>query len=208
LIPSIYPPVGLFDDVAAPDDLAAIFELEGWTNDRVSGELGLLKNIPKHEWVTGISNATVIMAAYCHPHPSGGRFNDATRGAWYSAFDLNTALQETIYHRTQELHEIGVFDAVVQMREYLSDFDCDFHDVRSRDFDDCHNPNSYRASQRLAGELLGAGSNGVIYRSVRHAGGQCLACFRPILVSNVRVAAHFEYKWAGSSVPTVSQLPA
>ena len=79
LIPSVYPPIGLFDDVASPDDLHQILELEGWTNDRISGELGLLHNIPPHEWIVGTPNATAIMAAYCHPHPDGGRFNKIGR---------------------------------------------------------------------------------------------------------------------------------
>jgi hypothetical protein len=46
LIPSRYPTVGLLDRVAAHDDLEALFELEGWTNDRISGELGVLRTIP------------------------------------------------------------------------------------------------------------------------------------------------------------------
>ena len=42
LVPSRYPVVGLLDRVAPPADLDAVFELEGWTNDRISGEVGLL----------------------------------------------------------------------------------------------------------------------------------------------------------------------
>jgi len=33
---------------------------------------------------------------------------------------------------------------------------------------------------------LNLGSAGLIYPSVRHRGGTCLACFRPALVVNVR----------------------
>jgi RES domain-containing protein len=207
LIPSVYPPTGLFDDVASPDDLQDILELEGWTNDRISGELGLLNNIPRNEWVIGAPNATAIMAAYCHPHPSGGRFNDNSRGAWYTAFDLDTALKETIFHRTQELREIGVFETFIEMRQYLSDFHCEFHDVREQPtYDKYHNPNSYAESQALGAKLLREGSNGVIYRSVRNSGGCCITCFRPALVLNVRMGAHFEYRWEGKPQPTVTEL--
>jgi hypothetical protein len=209
LIPSVYPPTGLFDDVASPDDLHQILELEGWTNDRISGELGLLHNIPPHEWIVGTPNATAIMAAYCHPDPDGGRFNDATRGAWYSAFDLDTAIRETIFHRTRELREIGAFETFVQMRQYLADFDCELHDVRgSPQFDHCHDPDSYKESQSLASGLLARGSNGVVYRSVRHPGGICIACFRPVLVLNVRAGAHFECRWEGAPEPRVRELQA
>jgi hypothetical protein len=207
LIPSVYPPAGLFDDVASAEDLQSILELEGWTNDRISGELGLLHNIPPREWVVGTPNATAVMAAYCHPQPNGGRFNDGSRGAWYAAFDFETALRETIFHRTQELKEIQVFDTFVQMRQYLSDFICEFHDIRSGpEYDRYHDPDSYVESQALARQLLGSGSNGIVYRSVRHNSGQCIACFRPLLVSNVRVGAHYEYSWEGGPEPRVTEL--
>jgi hypothetical protein len=207
LIPSVYPPIGLFDEVTSGDDLQSILELEGWTNDRISGELGLLHNIPRHEWVVGIPNASAVMAAYCHPHPDGGRFNDADRGAWYAAFDIDTALRETIFHRTRELKEIQAFDTFVQMRQYLSDFMAEFHDIRvGAEYERYHNPDSYVESQALAGSLLGAGSNGIVYRSVRHRGGDCIACFKPPLVLNVRTGAHYEYRWHGSQEPVVTEL--
>jgi RES domain len=38
----------------------------------------------------------------------------------------------------------------------------------------------------LAGELLEGGSAGIVYPSVRHKGGTCIACLRPALVNNVR----------------------
>ena len=207
LIPSVYPPAGLFEDVTSADDLASILELEGWTNDRISGELGLLHNIPRHEWVVGIPNASAVMAAYCHPHPGGARFNDANRGAWYAALDIDTALRETIFHRTLELTEIQVFDTFVQMRQYLADFRAEFHDIRAgADYERYHDPDSYVESQVLAGSLLSAGSNGIVYRSVRHRGGHCIACFRPPLVLNVRTGAHYEYRWQGGQEPVVTEL--
>ena len=58
------------------------------------------------------------------------------------------------------------------------------------------------------GGLLDEGSNGIVYRSVRHEGGECVACFRPKLVLNVRVAAHYEYRWDGRPEPMVSALRA
>ena len=71
LIPSRYPPVGILDAVATPGDLELMLELEGWTNDRISAELGVLRMIPPHQWVVGRPQATVIMAAFCHPRPGG-----------------------------------------------------------------------------------------------------------------------------------------
>ena len=209
LIPSLFPPVGILDTIASPDDLQHIIELENWTNDRLSSELGLIMTIPAGEWAVGVPYATIIMASYCHPHLGGGRFNDSSRGAWYCAISIETAIQETVFHRTKELDEIGVYDTSVQMRQYLSDIDTDLHDVRlSPTFDALHDPDSYAAGQTLGRELLATGSNGVLYRSVRHLGGECIACFRPQLVLNVRQAAHFEYKWSGHRDPEIIELSA
>jgi hypothetical protein len=207
LIPSRYPTVGIFDTVASAEDLEAVFELEGWTNDRISNELGVLHNISKDEWLAGRPMATVVMAAFCHPRPDGGRFNDASRGAWYAGFALRTAHAEAIYHRTRELEEIGGwFDTFVQMAAYLADFNAGFHDIRNRRFSRHLNPDSYEASQRLGRRLLGQGSNGIIYPSVRDRGGTCLACFRPRLVTNARQGGFYEYRWTGESRPAVRKL--
>jgi hypothetical protein len=208
LIPSRFPPVGIFDAIAAPGDLEFVIELEGWTNDRISAGLGVIHTMPRAEWVVDRPMAGVIMAAFCHPHPRGGRFNDARLGAWYAARSLETAHAEIIHHRTLELEEIGVLDARLEMREYLADMDAAFHDIRSGDaaFAPLYDPDSYDASQAFAGPLRAGGSNGILYRSVRHLGGECVACFRPLLVANVRQAAHFEYRWSGTRIPAITRL--
>ena len=208
LVPSVYPASGILDRVAGPDDLPYIFELESWTNDRISAEVGILHRIPPSEWVSGRPMSSVVMAAFCHPRPGGGRFNSADRGAWYAGTELDTAHEEVVYHRTVELAEVGVFETRVQMRLYLADFDAEFHDVRpdvpaNRRY---HHKTSYSAPQALALKLHEGGSNGVIYRSVRRPGGECLACFRPALVENVRPDAHFEYRWEGKRRPAIRRL--
>jgi hypothetical protein len=207
LIPSRFPVAGLFDRVARHEDLDAVFELEGWTNDRISGELGILSAIPRDEWVVGRPMASVVMAAYCHPRPGGGRFSGEDRGAWYAARSLETALAESIYHRTREIGEVGGYDARMQMRVYLADFGARFHDLRTvRGFGPVYDADDYGASQRLGRDLLDQGSNGLVYRSVRHDTGECIACFRPALVKNVRVGGHYEYRWEGRSEPVVRKL--
>lgn len=207
LIPSRFPVAGLFDRVATAADLDALFELEGWTNDRIAAEVGLLRAVPRAEWVVGTPLASVVMAAFCHPRTGGGRFSDDTRGAWYAARTLDTALAECIYHRTRELTEVGGYETRVQVRLYLADLSGRFHDARAmRAASPLYHPTDYRDSQRLAGQLLEAGSNGIVYRSMRHAGGECLACFRPALVKQVRVGGHYELVWHGRPEPMVRKL--
>jgi len=208
LVPSVYPTVGILDRVAAPEDLPFIFELESWTNDRISTELGILHLLPREEWVTGRRMSSVVMAAFCHPRAGGGRFNGPDRGAWYAATDMDTAHAEVIYHRTRELAEIGVLETRLQMRLYLADFDCAFYDIRARtpEHVPLHDPDSYVASQAFARQLLANGANGIVYRSVRREGGDCIACFRPRLVKHVSPVGHFEYRWEGTRTPSVRRL--
>jgi RES domain-containing protein len=204
LIPSRFPSVGILDRVSRPEDLEAVIALEGWTNDRLAAETGRLHVLPRDEWVVGEPMATVVMAAFCHPRVGGGRFNGPSRGAWYASRSLDTAIAETVYHRTRELEEIGCLEARVEMREYVADFHADFHDVRRGPSTAAlHDPYDYTASQALAARLLESRSAGIVYRSVRHSGGECLACFRPRLVKRVRVGVHLEYRWEGKKEPRV-----
>jgi RES domain-containing protein len=170
------------------DDLNALFELEGATNDRLLGEAGLLPGITVRELVFGLSYSHIVNAAFTHARPLGSRFNGPERGAWYAAFSLKTSEIEVAHHKSKELQEIKWEEKETFIyTDFLADFRGKFHDVRDDpSYGNCLDPDSYRASQRLAGELLEAGSAGIVYPSVRHKGGTCIGCFRPALVNNVR----------------------
>ncbi|WP_371765476.1 RES family NAD+ phosphorylase [Massilia cellulosiltytica] len=210
LIPSRF--ADLEDSVLAPladDDgmLRDLFDLDNATNDRLRGESGLLPGIGVDELVFGVPNFRIINAAYTYARPEGSRFNDGERGAWYCAFEVETALAEVAFHKTVEYQEIGRFDDSVSYQALLADFSAGFHDLRGADaWDDCLAADSYVASQALAAELLEAGSMGVIYPSVRRPEGTNLACFRPALVGNVRKGHAYRLTWAGSPLPAIEPL--
>jgi hypothetical protein len=91
--------------------------------------------------------------------------------------------------------------------EYLADFAGQFHDLRiSPKFATALDPASYKTSQTLAEELLECGSLGVVYPSVRHSGGICLACFRPALVTHVRKGHRFMFRWTGTPNPAIKPV--
>lgn len=208
LVAAVYPVSGILDVLVEPADLEAVLELERWTDDRITNELGILLRVPRTEWVTGIPHSQVIMSAFTHPAPGGARFNDASRGAWYAAGDLETAHAESIHRRRSALAEIGTFETVMRVRRWFADFVGEFHDLTANHatFAPYYDPQSYEASQRLARELLGVGSLALVYRSVRRPEGRCIACFRPTAVANVRPAGIFEYAWSGPSDPRVRQI--
>ena len=59
------------------------------------------------------------------------------------------------------------------------------------------------AGRHLARILRAAGSNGIAYDSVRRTGGECVAVFRPPLLSNARQERHLCYVWNGQEIETV-----
>ncbi|QDL92315.1 RES domain-containing protein [Paroceanicella profunda] len=208
LIPSRYSDGG--DSVLtriADDDahLQDIFALDGATNDRLEAEANLLPGIGIGELIFGVPHYRIVNAAFCHASPLGSRFNGPERGAWYAGFEVETSLAEIIWHRTVALAEIDHFEDEVTYDGYLADFGAAFHDLRGAEaFRACLDPQSYRAAQALASELLEAGAAGIVYPSVRAPGGTCLACFRPALVGHVRKAARYRIAWSGSPDPDVS----
>lgn len=207
LLPSRFADVE--DSVLAPladsdDHLRDLFDLDNATNARLRTQNGGSAGINVDELVFGVPNFRIVNAAFTYARPEGSRFNDGRRGAWYCAFDVETALAEVSFHKAVEYAEINRFDDSVQYQCMLADFTATFHDLRGQTrYADCLAPDSYVASQTLAERLLDGGALGVIYPSVRRAGGTNLACFRPALVGNVRKGAAYRLTWQGSPVPKI-----
>ncbi len=210
LIPAQYADGGASVLARLTDDqetLNRIFELDNATNDRLLAEAGQLGGIDMRELVFGIPSYGIINATFCHPAPGGSRFNSPQRGAWYAGFELETAQAEIVHHRRLWLLETAWDEEdIADYVDHLADFRAEFHDLRNGGEVFAHwlNPDSYAASQALAAELLAAGSAGIVYPSVRRAGGTCIACFRPVLVGNVRKGEAFRFVFADlTSPPTI-----
>jgi hypothetical protein len=190
------------------DILAGIFDLDNATNDRLWAESGRSPGIDSRELVFGIRSYRIINATFCHPAPNGSRFNSSDRGAWYAGFELETSQVEVTHHRRLWLEETRWEEEdVSDYVDYLADFHEEFHDLRAaNEYAVCLSPASYKASQALAEGLLEIGSAGIVYPSVRREGGPCLACFRPVLVGNVRRGDTFNIVFRDlNSEPTIQR---
>jgi hypothetical protein len=185
--------------------LEGLFELDNATNDRLIAESGHAPGIDARELVFGIPQYRIINASFCHPAPGGSRFNSGDRGAWYAGFEVETSQAEVAYHMQISLRETRwEQEEVTDYVDYLADFRGEFHDLRgSKSHRDALAPESYRASQALAAQLLYVGSAGIVYPCVRRAGGTCLACFRPVLVINVRKGGSYEFTFSSWEMPPV-----
>lgn len=210
LIPSKYsiPDESVLAGIAPTQSLLeTAFALDDKTNDRLLAENELLPGIGPHELVFGIPYANIINASFTHARPEGSRFNGPDRGAWYAGRNISTAQAEVAYLQSVALSEVGVFEDEITYDEYLADFSGEFHDLRNAPaFRACLDHNSYSASQLLAERLLTYGALGIVYPSVRHRGGECLVCFRPALVTNVRKRTTFRFRWVGIPKPVIEAV--
>jgi RES domain-containing protein len=200
-IPSRFPPIDLFERVADAADLDAVIELESLTNDRLRDELGEIRLVPREERVVG-PGAGYVMAAFTHPAPAGGRFSAARSGAYYAARALATALAESSHHRATFLRATHEGPLQLDMRVLEADLDARLHDLRrlQRRSPELYDREDYTASQALARALRAAGSEGVVYDSVRHEHGQCVAVFRPKRIRNCRATLHVTFVWNGKDI--------
>ena len=202
LIPSQFPPIGLFDTVATAADLGKVMELAGWTNDRLVAER--IARLPRAEWVYGRPNSSVVMASFLHAAPGGMRFNGPELGAWYAAADVRTAAAEVGHHLRREAASRALPELRRVYRSYSARLDGGFVDIRRARapaghgalLDRLYDPRDYAHAQPF-GEAVrdeamrGEGGSGIVFDSIRYRGGVNAVAYRPSLVLDVVQADHF-----------------
>ena len=204
IVPSRFPPIGLFDAVADLADLEAVFLIEAMTNDRLRDQAGDIALVPAEDRVSG-PGTTPIMAAFTHLNPQGDRFTDGSYGVFYAGQTIATAVAETRHHCTKFLLATDEPPQELDMRVYAVDLDAMVDDIRGmrNSHPGYYHPTDYGGSQALAATLRGNGSNGIVYESVRDPDGECVAVFRPRVLSNCRQERHLCYVWNGQAITDV-----
>jgi hypothetical protein len=207
IIASRFPPIQLFERLAAdPADWDALAAVEGLTNPRLRQEIGDISMVPVEERVAG-PGASYVMAPFVHINPKGSRFGTPGQGVYYAGSDFETALRETVHH-----YESFYADSdqgllrTEDMRVLVGAIDHQFHDVaglpEARRIEVLL-PDSYVAGRALADELRAAGSDGVVFPSVRNPGGESVGAFRPKAVGIPVQTKHLAYHWDGKRINRV-----
>ncbi len=192
LIPSRFPPIGLFDTVATAADLPAVMELVGWTNDRLVVER--LNRLPRSAWVFGRPNSSIIMASFLHVAPGGMRFNAGELGAWYAAAALRTAVAEVGHHLRREAVATRATELSRTYRTYTATLAGRFADLRgwASTRPDLYDPLSYAHSQVFGENVRFSGGSGILYDSLRHVGGENVVAYVTHDVQDVVQTDHYE----------------
>ena len=207
LIASRYPTVGLYDAIADPADLDAVYAIEALANPRLRDEIGELQLVPPAERVAG-PGATPVMAAFTHLNPEGSRFSDGSYGVYYAAHSLDTAVAEVSHHRAAFMRRTDEPAIDLDLRLITASVEAELHDLGKGDAGDAHSgrfaaaldPDDYGAPQRLGKALREAGSWGLRFPSVRDPGGECVGIFRPRALRHAKAAAHIALHWDGQRI--------
>tara|TARA_R110001583_G_scaffold193295_1_gene361351 strand:+ start:1180 stop:1857 length:678 start_codon:yes stop_codon:yes gene_type:complete len=205
LIPSRFPPVQAFDMAESADDLQAILDLEGWTNDRLSGPR--LHRLPEREWVFGRANASVIMAAFLHGSPKGLRFSCPYLGAWYASSRLETAMLEILNGLRGELASSSLTSLTQEYREYTAELNGSFVDIRGG-FSELHDPDvaCYPMTQAFGEDVRASTFAGIAYNSVRDPDGENWVAYHPSKILSVTQARHYRIVLRSTGKVFVEQI--
>lgn len=201
LIPSRFPTVGLFDRIADPADLDALYAVEALTNPRIRDEVGQLQLVPPEERLAG-PGSTVVMAAFTHLNPDGSRFSDGSYGVYYAADSLETAVAEVAYHRAVFMARTTEPPTDIDLRLITARVLQPLHDLRGlrQHQPALYDPLHYGAAQSLGREMRQRGSWGLLYHSVRRPDGLCVGLLRPRALQPGVATRHLAMHWNGQRI--------
>ncbi|MBN9348792.1 MAG: RES family NAD+ phosphorylase [Devosia sp.] len=193
--------------VDGEDELADLAEIEAATSARMIAQDRGISGLRANELVYDVPHAHFINASFAYARPQQpNRFNGPNRGAWYAALDVATCLAEVGFHLTNMLADAGDYTATVEYAEMFSSMAGDFLDLRQAPAHPALGAEiatAYPVGNALADQARATGLNGIIYPSVRHAGGTCIAALRPAAVQSVRQGAVYRMVWRGGPEPAI-----
>ena len=199
------PRVAIFEEVARPEDLDNVLAIEAMTNDRLREAAGAIHLVPPEDRVVG-PGASFVMAPFAYVRP--GRFSPSgALGVYYASASLATAIAETAFHRGRFYAETRERPLVAEQRLIEGSIDADMavaaDEPNARALLD---PDDYAASFIFGQSVYAAGLDGVVYPSVRHAGGRCAGVYRPRCIRNARTTKYLGYRWNGQRIGDVFEI--
>jgi len=199
IVASEFPPINFFETLVDPELMEELFFIEGLTNDRLRVEVGEIALVAPEDRVSG-PGSSPVMAAFTHIG-TDSRFSDGSFGIYYAGESLTTAIVETRFHRERFLGYTKEDPGEIDMRAYIGEIAEPFHDIRIG-YDDLHDTDisTWPVPQAFGREMQQNNSWGIVYRSVRNPGGECIAALRPPAVTIPRQGPHLSYVWDGSRI--------
>ena len=200
IIRTVYPPVDLFEDIADPADWELLVSAEAKLNPRIRDEVGNLALVPVARRIHG-PTASIVMGAFTHVSPDRpSRFSDGSYGVWYCGDRVEVALAETAHHFQRFMRATQEPPADADWRLLT----CPVSGQLAIAPDECLAADDWTPGQALGRTVRTAGSDGVLYRSVRYPPGQAAAIFWPdCLTLPITQNQQFRYRWDGARMTHV-----
>lgn len=202
LIRSIFPPIDLFEDIADPADWEALASAEAKSNPRVVDQIGQLDLVPVARRVSGVG-ASYLMAPFVHVSlDRPGRFTNGGYGVYSAGDSEEVAIREVAHHHANFMAATNEPSGwTSQFRMLIGSIDAELHQLR--DEQRALLPDDYSYPQKLGATLRDAGSNGVVYPSVRSKGGECIGVFWPDIIPIPIQGDHYDFHWDGEIVDRI-----
>jgi hypothetical protein len=201
IVASAFPPINFFETLVEPELMEELFYIEGLTNDRLRDEAGDIALVDPEDRVSG-PGSSPVMAAFTHIG-ADSRFSDGSFGVYYAAKRLTTAIEETKFHRARFLGYTREDAGELDLRVYVGEVAKPLHDVRGAAYGHLHDPDDWGPSQAFGLAMRAVRSWGIVYRSVRDIGGECIAALGPPAVTIPRQGPHLSYVWDGTRIVRV-----
>jgi hypothetical protein len=200
--------VAFFEQLTPGADADALLAVLSLTSPTLPASVGDRAKVPAIEWAEGPGAGWVMPAFTRRSRPT--RFSDGRFGIWYVAWDLETAIAETLYHESRRLRETNE-PAQNVARQVLTANVAGFAAILSQLGPPLgplvHDPNSYDVSQQVGLYLRSRGSDAIVYRSVRRTNGTCTGLLRPRAVRGCRRAGLITCAWDGATLTSGPMQP-
>jgi len=196
LIPSRFPPVDIYERIAAPENWGNLHEIEEMTNPRVR----------ERELLTGLNRVDLGSprlqnwnhAPFAYLNPEGSWLLDPFFGSLELFDTLQTALASSIRKRELFLGRTNEPPLDLDMRVLGHRVMGNFVDLTGLDTD-------LTQSERwqIGEEILNSGVDGAVFMCPHRRNAKCVSVFKGDALGKSNQQDHYRYVWDGTAIRTV-----
>jgi hypothetical protein len=198
LIPSRFPPVELYEPIAAQSDWDALKRIESMTNPRLRerGGTGLL--LPEDRAV----EQNWLVAPFAYPDPEPTPYSDGSYGVCVLADSLHSALLISIARREEFLKRTNERPTRLVMRVLRMPIK-----ARLQDLTNIPGMDDPKTAREMIKQLRGAKSYGVLVAGPRGKKDRLAVILRPTaLVPPAVQAEHYCFIWNGERIHQIFEF--
>jgi hypothetical protein len=198
-----YPRIDIYERISDSPERPPLNALESLYNPRLRQERNEINILRRGDRFPSGPSSYNIRAAFNHAGSS--RFSDGSFGAYYAAKTLETAMAEKSYATSLRMRATAEPPMPLRMRVIVAGIRARLHDIRGWQGKEpsLYSKESYTASQAFGRALWSQESEGLVYDSVRHSGGECIAIFRPQTIHHCRQERCLEFHWNGQRIDRI-----